>query len=60
MKKGGRLFYIGQEHPDLGRCRCIRMSSTFELPFDLVMELSGDAAIRKAVENAENTNTKPG
>jgi N-acetylmuramic acid 6-phosphate etherase len=57
MKKGGRLFYIGAGTSGrLGVVDASECPPTFGVPFDLVVGIiaGGDAAIRKAVENAED------
>src|SRR5574342_585440 len=57
MKKGGRLFYIGAGTSGrLGIVDASECPPTFGVPFDLVIGLiaGGDAAIRKAVEFAED------
>lgn len=60
MKSGGRLFYIGAGTSGrLGILDASECPPTFGVSHDLVIGLiaGGDAAIRKAVENAEdNTN----
>jgi len=62
MKKGGRLFYIGAGTSGrLGIVDASECPPTFGVPHDLVIGLiaGGDAAIRKAVEFAED-DTKQG
>ena len=57
MKNGGRLFYIGAGTSGrLGIVDASECPPTFGVPFDLVIGLiaGGDAAIRKAVEFAED------
>lgn len=57
MKKGGRLFYIGAGTSGrLGVVDASECPPTFGVPFDVVVGLiaGGDAAIRKAVEFAED------
>ena len=57
MKLGGRLFYIGAGTSGrLGILDASECPPTFGVPFDLVVGIiaGGDAAIRKAVENAED------
>lgn len=57
LKKGGRLFYIGAGTSGrLGIVDASECPPTFGVPYDLVIGLiaGGDAAIRKAVENAED------
>lgn len=57
MKLGGRLFYIGAGTSGrLGVVDASECPPTFGVPFDLVVGIiaGGDAAIRKAVENAED------
>lgn len=57
MKLGGRIFYIGAGTSGrLGVLDASECPPTFGVPFDLVNGLiaGGDAAIRKAVENAED------
>lgn len=57
MKMGGRLFYIGAGTSGrLGIVDASECPPTFGVPFDLVIGIiaGGDAAIRKAVENAED------
>lgn len=61
MKKGGRLFYIGAGTSGrLGVVDASECPPTFGVPFDLVNGIiaGGDAAIRKAVENAEDNTTQ--
>ena len=57
MKKGGRLFYIGAGTSGrLGILDASECPPTFGVPHDWVIGLiaGGDAAIRKAVEGAED------
>lgn len=57
LEKGGRLFYIGAGTSGrLGIVDASECPPTFGVPNDLVIGLiaGGDAAIRKAVENAED------
>ena len=57
MKVGGRLFYIGAGTSGrLGVLDASECPPTFGVPFDLVIGIiaGGDAAIRRAVENAED------
>ncbi|MBF6608886.1 MAG: N-acetylmuramic acid 6-phosphate etherase [Flavobacterium sp.] len=57
LKTGGRLFYIGAGTSGrLGIVDASECPPTFGVPFDLVNGIiaGGDAAIRKAVENAED------
>lgn len=57
LKKGGRLFYIGAGTSGrLGIVDASECPPTFGVPYDLVIGLiaGGDAAIRRAVENAED------
>lgn len=57
LKAGGRLFYIGAGTSGrLGVVDASECPPTFGVPFDLVVGLiaGGDAAIRKAVEFAED------
>ena len=57
MKNGGRIFYIGAGTSGrLGVVDASECPPTFGVPFGLVVGLiaGGDAAIRKAVENAED------
>jgi N-acetylmuramic acid 6-phosphate etherase len=57
MKLGGRLFYIGAGTSGrLGVVDASECPPTFGVPFDYVVGIiaGGDAAIRKAVENAED------
>lgn len=59
MKEGGRLFYIGAGTSGrLGIVDASECPPTFGVEDDLVVGLiaGGDAAIRKAVENAEDDN----
>ncbi len=60
MKKGGRLFYIGAGTSGrLGILDASECPPTFSVGFDRFIGLiaGGDAAIRKAVENAEDSPT---
>ena len=57
MKQGGRLFYIGAGTSGrLGVVDASECPPTYGVPFDWVIGLmaGGDAAIRQAVENAED------
>ncbi|EOZ92120.1 N-acetylmuramic acid 6-phosphate etherase [Indibacter alkaliphilus LW1] len=57
MSKGGRLFYIGAGTSGrLGILDASECPPTYGVPFDWVVGIiaGGDAAIRKAVENAED------
>ncbi len=57
MQKGGRLFYIGAGTSGrLGIVDASECPPTYGVPYDLVTGIiaGGDAAIRKAVENAED------
>ncbi|HCN82647.1 MAG TPA: N-acetylmuramic acid 6-phosphate etherase, partial [Sphingobacteriaceae bacterium] len=57
MKAGGRLFYIGAGTSGrLGVVDASECPPTYGVPFDWVIGIiaGGDAAIRKAVENAED------
>ncbi len=57
IKKGGRLFYLGAGTSGrLGILDASEIPPTFGVPYDLVIGLiaGGDAAIRKAVESAED------
>lgn len=57
FEKGGRLFYIGAGTSGrLGILDASEIPPTFGMPYDRVIGLiaGGDAAIRKAVENAED------
>ena len=57
LKNGGRLFYIGAGTSGrLGIVDASECPPTFGVPFDLVNGIiaGGDAAIRRAVENAED------
>src|SRR5690554_7951441 len=57
LKNGGRLFYIGAGTSGrLGVVDASECPPTFGVPYDLVIGLiaGGDAAIRRAVENAED------
>lgn len=61
LKKGGRLFYIGAGTSGrLGILDASECPPTFGVPHDLVIGLiaGGDTAIRKAVENAEDSTTQ--
>lgn len=61
LKNGGRLFYIGAGTSGrLGIVDASECPPTFGVPFDLVNGIiaGGDAAIRKAVENAEDNRTQ--
>ncbi|MBU3681301.1 MAG: N-acetylmuramic acid 6-phosphate etherase [Flavobacterium sp.] len=61
MKLGGRLFYIGAGTSGrLGIVDASECPPTFGVSFDLVIGIiaGGDAAIRKAVENAEDNTTQ--
>jgi N-acetylmuramic acid 6-phosphate etherase len=61
MKNGGRLFYIGAGTSGrLGVVDASECPPTFGVPFDKVVGIiaGGDAAIRKAVENAEDNTTQ--
>ena len=61
LKNGGRLFYIGAGTSGrLGILDASECPPTFGVPFDLVIGLiaGGDVAIRKAVENAEDSITQ--
>ena len=61
MKLGGRLFYIGAGTSGrLGILDASECPPTFGVPFDLVIGIiaGGDAAIRRAVENAEDNATQ--
>lgn len=61
MKLGGRLFYIGAGTSGrLGVVDASECPPTFGVSFDLVNGIiaGGDAAIRKAVENAEDNPTQ--
>ena len=58
MKKGGRLFYLGAGTSGrLGILDASEIPPTYGAPFDLVIGLiaGGDGAIRKAVEDAEDS-----
>ncbi|MFZ1705953.1 MAG: N-acetylmuramic acid 6-phosphate etherase [Saprospiraceae bacterium] len=60
MEKGGRLFYIGSGTSGrLGILDASECPPTFGVPHDWVIGLiaGGDSAIRKAVENAEDSQT---
>jgi N-acetylmuramic acid 6-phosphate etherase len=57
MKKGGRVFYLGAGTSGrLGVLDASELPPTFGVPDNLVIGLiaGGDAALRKAVENAED------
>lgn len=61
MKSGGRLFYIGAGTSGrLGIVDASECPPTFGVPFDLVNGIiaGGDRAIRRAVENAEDSTTQ--
>ena len=61
MKLGGRLFYIGAGTSGrLGIVDASECPPTFGVPFNLVNGIiaGGDAAIRKAVENAEDNTSQ--
>ncbi|WP_400079519.1 N-acetylmuramic acid 6-phosphate etherase [Winogradskyella sp. R77965] len=61
LKKGGRLFYIGAGTSGrLGILDASECPPTFGVPHDLVIGLiaGGDSAIRKAVENAEDSTSQ--
>lgn len=61
MQLGGRLFYIGAGTSGrLGIVDASECPPTFGVPFDLVNGIiaGGDQAIRKAVENAEDSTTQ--
>jgi len=61
MKNGGRLFYIGAGTSGrLGILDASECPPTFGVPHELVIGIiaGGDAAIRKAVENAEDSTTQ--
>lgn len=61
LKNGGRLFYIGAGTSGrLGILDASECPPTFGVPHDLVIGLiaGGDSAIRKAVENAEDSTTQ--
>lgn len=61
MKLGGRLFYIGAGTSGrLGVVDASECPPTFGVPFDMVVGIiaGGDAAIRRAVENAEDNTTQ--
>lgn len=61
LKIGGRLFYIGAGTSGrLGILDASECPPTFGVPHDLVIGLiaGGDTAIRKAVENAEDSTTQ--
>lgn len=60
MKRGGRLFYLGAGTSGrLGILDASEIPPTYGAPFDLVIGLiaGGDQAIRKAVEDAEDSIT---
>jgi len=60
MKLGGRIFYIGAGTSGrLGILDASECPPTFGVPFDLVNGIiaGGDNAIRRAVENAEDSTT---
>lgn len=61
MKKGGRLFYLGAGTSGrLGVLDASELPPTFGVPDDMVIGLiaGGDAALRKAVEDAEDDPNK--
>ena len=61
LNLGGRLFYIGAGTSGrLGIVDASECPPTFGVPFDLVIGIiaGGDAAIRKAVENAEDNSAQ--
>lgn len=61
LKTGGRLFYIGAGTSGrLGIVDASECPPTFGVPFDLVNGIiaGGDQAIRRAVENAEDSTTQ--
>ncbi|QNM87080.1 N-acetylmuramic acid 6-phosphate etherase [Polaribacter pectinis] len=61
LKNGGRLFYIGAGTSGrLGILDASECPPTFGVPHELVLGLiaGGDIAIRKAVENAEDSKTQ--
>ncbi|MEE9408319.1 MAG: N-acetylmuramic acid 6-phosphate etherase [Polaribacter sp.] len=61
LKNGGRLFYIGAGTSGrLGVLDASECPPTFGVPHELVVGLiaGGDIAIRKAVENAEDSKTQ--
>jgi N-acetylmuramic acid 6-phosphate etherase len=61
LKNGGRLFYIGAGTSGrIGILDASECPPTFGVPFDLVIGIiaGGDTAIRKAVENAEDSTTQ--
>ena len=61
LKNGGRLFYIGAGTSGrLGILDASECPPTFGVPHELVLGLiaGGDTAIRKAVENAEDSKTQ--
>jgi len=61
LKKGGRLFYMGAGTSGrLGVVDASECPPTFGVPHELVIGLiaGGEAAIRKAVENAEDSTTQ--
>ena len=62
LKAGGRLFYIGAGTSGrLGILDASECPPTFGVPHELVIGLiaGGDKAIRKAVENAEDSTNQP-
>jgi N-acetylmuramic acid 6-phosphate etherase len=61
MKEGGRLFYIGAGTSGrLGVLDASECPPTYGVPFDWVIGIiaGGDTAIRKAVENAEDSTSQ--
>ncbi len=61
LKNGGRLFYLGAGTSGrLGILDASECPPTFGVPHELVVGLiaGGDSAIRKAVENAEDSTTQ--
>lgn len=61
LKEGGRLFYLGAGTSGrLGILDASECTPTFGVPHELVVGLiaGGDIAIRKAVENAEDSKTQ--
>ncbi|GEM54128.1 N-acetylmuramic acid 6-phosphate etherase [Flavobacterium branchiophilum NBRC 15030 = ATCC 35035] len=61
LQNGGRLFYIGAGTSGrLGIVDASECPPTFGVPFDMVHGIiaGGDKAIRKAVENAEDSTTQ--
>lgn len=61
LQNGGRLFYIGSGTSGrLGVVDASECPPTFGVAFDMVIGIiaGGDAAIRKAVENAEDSTTR--